>query len=57
MRLWLLLMMLLPALAQAAVQETPISLQEQLELLLFPLGVIILTIGVVIWDRRRRRKH
>ena len=56
MRLWLLLMMLLPALAQAAVQETPISLQEQLELLLFPLGVIILTIGIVIWHRRKQQR-
>ena len=57
MRLGLLLFFLLPTLAQAAIQETPISVQEQLELFLFPLGVLVFTIGLIIWDRRRRRKR
>jgi hypothetical protein len=57
MRVFLLLLTLLPGLVLADPGDAPpISLHDQLALLLFPLGVAILTVIIVIWDRRRRQR-
>lgn len=56
-RLLLTLLILLPSIAQAAPDDMPpLSLHTQMELLLFPLGVIVLTICLILWHRRKQKR-
>jgi hypothetical protein len=59
MRFYFLLLILLPGFGFADVEDhmTPLPVHTQEVLLLFPLGVIVLTILLVVWHRRKLKKQ